>query len=150
MLVNTLFHVAQSTPENSKSAKGPFWASATSRHGPVKGLGLLRGRVERFPETAPDGSKLRVPHIGWNDVRFQGSHPMLEALPEEDQFYFVHSYRVVPKEGGVTVGVTDYGGAFPAAVATERMFAVQFHPEKSQGAGKRLLDAYVAWVAACR
>ena len=122
----------------------------SEEHGPVKGLGLLRGRVERFPAHAPDGTRLRVPHIGWNDVRFAGSHPMLEALPEADQYYFVHAYRVVPKEEGVTVGVTDYGGPFPAAVATERMFAVQFHPEKSQGAGKRLLDAYAAWVVACR
>ncbi|CAG1009608.1 glutamine amidotransferase [Myxococcaceae bacterium] len=122
----------------------------SDEHGPTRGLGLLRGRVERFPECSPDGSRLRVPHIGWNDVRFEGSHPMLEKLPREDQFYFVHSYRVVPKDPGVSVGVTDYGGAFTAAVATERMFAVQFHPEKSQGAGKRLLDAYAAWVVACR
>jgi glutamine amidotransferase len=75
---------------------------------------------------------------------------MLAGLPAEDQFYFVHAYRAVPTEGSVVVGVTDYGGAFAAAVATERMFAVQFHPEKSQTAGKRLLDAFATWVASCR
>ncbi len=122
----------------------------SEEHGTTPGLGLLRGRVERFSERASDGSRLRVPHIGWNDVRFSGSHPMLAALPATDQYYFVHSYRAVPREEAVTVGVTDYGGAFTAAVATERMFAVQFHPEKSQSAGKRLLDAFAAWVASCR
>ncbi len=122
----------------------------SDEHGTTPGLGLLRGRVERFPEIGPDGRRLRVPHIGWNDVRFSGNHPMLAGLPAEDQFYFVHAYRAVPKEESVVVGVTDYGGAFAAAVATERMFAVQFHPEKSQSAGKRLLDAYAAWVTSCR
>jgi len=122
----------------------------SDEHGTTRGLGLLRGRVERFPEIGPDGRRLRVPHIGWNDVRFSGNHPMLAGLPAEDQFYFVHAYRAVPKEEDVVVGVTDYGGAFAAAVATERMFAVQFHPEKSQSAGKRLLDAYAAWVISCR
>lgn len=122
----------------------------SDEHGPVAGLGLLRGRVERFSDSDPTGARLRVPHIGWNDVRFSGKHPMLAGLPAQDQFYFVHAYRAVPKEGSIVVGVTDYGGAFAAAVATERMFAVQFHPEKSQSAGRRLLDAYAAWVASCR
>jgi glutamine amidotransferase len=122
----------------------------SEEHGRTQGLGLLRGRVERFPEVGPDGRRLLVPHIGWNDVRFSGNHPMLAGLPAEDQYYFVHAYRAVPKEGSVVVGVTDYGGAFAAAVATERIFAVQFHPEKSQAAGKRLLDAYAAWVSSCR
>lgn len=122
----------------------------SDEHGPTPGLGLLRGRVERFPESGPGGQRLRVPHIGWNDVRFSGIHPMLAGLPVEDQYYFVHSYRAVPQDPKLVVGVTDYGGAFAAAVATERMFAVQFHPEKSQSAGKRLLDAYAAWVTSCR
>jgi glutamine amidotransferase len=119
-------------------------------HGVTPGFGLLRGRVERFPTTLASGAPLRVPHIGWNTVRFSGSHPMLANLPREDRYYFVHSYRAVAADASVVVGRTDYGGDFAAAVATERIFAVQFHPEKSQGAGKRLLDAYAAWVASCR
>jgi glutamine amidotransferase len=119
-------------------------------HGVTKGLGLLRGKVEHFPERGEDGERLRVPHIGWNDVRFSGNHPMLARLPAEDQYYFVHSYCAVPTDGNVVVGTTDYGGPFAAAVATERIFAVQFHPEKSQKAGKRLLDAYAEWVVSCR
>jgi glutamine amidotransferase len=119
-------------------------------HGVTPGFGVLRGTVERFPARGADGRPLRVPHIGWNTVRFQGSHPMLAGLPAQDEFYFVHSYRAVPADPGVVVGWTDYGGPFAAAVATERIFAVQFHPEKSQAAGKRLLDAFGAWVASCR
>jgi imidazole glycerol-phosphate synthase subunit HisH len=121
--------------------------------GPVRGLGALRGRVERFPERAPDGSRRLVPHIGWNEVRWQregARHPMLDALPERDHYYFVHSYRALPSDAGSVVGTADYGGAFAAAVARDNVFAVQFHPEKSQAAGKRLLDAFAAWVASCR
>jgi glutamine amidotransferase len=115
-------------------------------HGITPGFGVLGGRVERFPEKDVDGSPLRVPHIGWNEVRFSGAHPMLERLPERDIFYFVHSYRPVPVDESVVVGRTDYGGEFASAVAVEGIFAVQFHPEKSQAAGKRLLDAYAHWV----
>ena len=115
-------------------------------HGKTKGFGLLGGRVERFPKLAPDGSVLRIPHIGWNEVIFSGQHPMLDGLPERDYYYFVHSYRPVPTDEGVIVGRTEYGGEFASAVAKGSMFAVQFHPEKSQAAGKRLLDAYRAWV----
>jgi glutamine amidotransferase len=75
---------------------------------------------------------------------------MLEQLPDRDYFYFVHSYRPVPSDPAVVVGRTDYGGEFASAVATGSIFAVQFHPEKSQHAGHRLLDAYRAWVEAAR
>lgn len=119
-------------------------------HGITKGFGLLRGRVMRFSELGEDGARRRVPHIGWNEVRFCGGHPMLARLPARDCFYFVHSYRPEGVDPGCVAGTTDYGGDFVSAVAQERMFAVQFHPEKSQGAGKRLLDAYAAWVASCR
>ncbi len=111
-------------------------------HGITKGFGVVAGRVKRIP----DLPSLRVPHIGWNEVVFSGSHPMLERLPERDFFYFVHSYRGEPEDPAVIVGRTEYGGEFASAVATESLFAVQFHPEKSQAAGKRLLDAYGHWV----
>jgi glutamine amidotransferase len=119
-------------------------------HGITKGFGLFGGRVELFPGTDTDGSRLCVPHIGWNEVRFEGTHPMLEHLPEREHYYFVHSYRPVPTDPSIIVGRTEYGGEFAAAVATENVFAVQFHPEKSQRAGKRLLDAYRSWVEARR
>ena len=119
----------------------------SDEHGRSPGLGLLRGRVERFPERDASGERLRVPHIGWNAVRFQGDHPLLARLPQEDCFYFVHSYRAVPAEPEAWAGAAEHGGAFAAAVARDNLFAVQFHPEKSQSAGRRLLDAWRAWLA---
>ncbi len=116
-------------------------------HGVTPGLGILPGRIERFPDQTPDGEQLRVPHIGWNTVKFSGDHPILSKLPDEDCFYFVHSYRAIPDRASDVVGRVDYGGEFAAAVAREGMFAVQFHPEKSQSAGRRLLDAYASWVS---
>jgi glutamine amidotransferase len=93
-----------------------------------------------------DGALLKVPHIGWNEVTWSGDHPMLEALPARQHFYFVHSYRPVPTDASIVAGRTEYGGEFASAVATDRLFAVQFHPEKSQRAGRELLLAYRQWV----
>jgi len=121
-----------------------------TEHGITPGLGVLRGRVTRFPDTDEKGEPLRVPHIGWNEVRFEGDHPMIQALPERDIYYFVHSYRPEPTDPSIIVGRADYGGTFCAAVAKDNVFAVQFHPEKSQSAGKRLLDAYRAWLEMSR
>lgn len=122
----------------------------SDEYGQTAGFGVLPGRVERFPDKDADGKRLRVPQIGWNEVRFEGTHPMLAGLPERDYFYFVHSYRAVPSKANQVVGRADYGGAFAAAVGVDGIFAVQFHPEKSQAAGKRLLDAYRAWVEGLR
>ncbi len=121
----------------------------SDEHGSTPGFGLLPGRIERFGDRDADGRVLRVPHIGWNTVRFEGSHPMLKGLPPEDRFYFVHSYRAVARDPSQVVGTSDYGGPFAAAVAKDSAFAVQFHPEKSQSSGKHLLDAYSGWIASC-
>ena len=118
-------------------------------HGVTPGLGILPGRIERFSDRTPEGEPLRVPHIGWNTVKFSGEHPMLARLPDEDCFYFVHSYRAIPDRTSDVAGRVDYGGEFAAAVAREGLFAVQFHPEKSQSAGRRLLDAFAFWVSEC-
>ncbi len=118
-------------------------------HGVTPGLGILSGRVERLPGQMPDGTSLRVPHIGWNTVKFSGDHPMISKLPAEDCFYFVHSYYAVPSCSSTVVGRFDYGGEFAAAVAREGVFAVQFHPEKSQSSGRRLLDAFGSWISQC-
>ena len=115
-------------------------------HGVTPGLGRLAGRVTRFPDLDEDGRPLLVPHIGWNEVVFEGDHPMLASLPEREVYYFVHSYRPEPTDDEIVVGRTEYGGSFAAAVAKDNIFAVQFHPEKSQSAGKRLLDAYRCWL----
>ena len=117
-----------------------------TEHGITPGLGQLGGRVTRFPEEDENGEPLLVPHIGWNEVRYEGDHPMVQSLPERDIYYFVHSYRPEPTDESIIAGRADYGGTFTAAVAKGNVFAIQFHPEKSQSAGKRLLDAYRAWL----
>jgi glutamine amidotransferase len=121
----------------------------SDEHGPTPGLGLFKGRVELFPPADPRGVPLRVPHIGWNSVRWSGGHPVSARLPAESWYYFVHGYRVVPQDASLAVGCTDYGGGFAAAIARDNVFAVQFHPEKSQDAGRRLLDAFATWMTTC-
>jgi glutamine amidotransferase len=118
----------------------------SDEHGVTPGLGLLAGRVERFPAPGEPDAPSHVPHIGWNTVRFRGDHPLIAALPSEDTYYFVHSYRAVPRDAEVIAGEVDYGAPFAAAVAQENVFAVQFHPEKSQNAGRRLIDAFATWL----
>lgn len=121
----------------------------SDEHGCHRGLGVLPGRVQRFASLDEQGQPRRVPHIGWNEVCFQGAHPLAADLPARDYFYFVHSYHAVPAQPSLQVARSDYGGWFTAAAAHENVFAVQFHPEKSQAAGKRLLEAYAKWVSSC-
>lgn len=102
----------------------------------VPGLGLLPGRVIRFP------AGLKVPHMGWNDVRFTRRHPVLEGVPEGSYFYFVHSYYVSPYRAEDALLLTDYGVTFASGAAMGRAVALQFHPEKSSSAGLRILDNF--------
>ena len=100
-----------------------------SEEGDVEGLGILPGNVVRLP------SDVKVPHMGWNTVAWTGTHALTEGLIGESTFYFVHSYACVPEQGDVTVGETDYGIRFAAAIGRDNVFATQFHPEKSGDAG---------------
>jgi imidazole glycerol-phosphate synthase subunit HisH len=109
--------------------------------GPVRGLGVLSGRVVRF---MPDPA-LKVPHMGWNQVRQAGRHPLWDGIEDDSRFYFVHSYFPEAKQPEVVQGVATYGVAFTCAVARDNIFAVQFHPEKSQSSGLRLLANFVHW-----
>jgi glutamine amidotransferase len=120
----------------------------SSEEGHSAGLGLLPGRVIRFPAsamTAADGSRLKVPHMGWNTVRQDRAHPMWAGVPDDAYFYFVHSYLAVPDDAALTVGSTDYGLRFTCAVARDNIFATQFHPEKSAAVGLRLYANFVNW-----
>ena len=121
---------------------------AHSAEGDVPGLGILPGEVVRFPEDrmqAADGGRLKVPHMGWNEVWQSGPHPMWDGIPDGERFYFVHSYFVVPADGALTAAETDYGLRFTSAVARANIFAAQFHPEKSAAAGLRLLANFIRW-----
>lgn len=121
----------------------------STEHGISRGFGLLPGRVERFAAHTSGGAPLRVPHIGWNEVRYEGRHPMLDSMPERDTYYFVHAYHAVAADSSCVLGRAEYGSPFVAAAGKGSLFAVQFHPEKSQNAGRRLLDAFARWIAAC-
>lgn len=104
-----------------------------------KGLGLMRGRVVRFPEDGP-----RVPQIGWNQIEDVKPHPLLEGLNEGEYFYFVHSYRVEAADEADVLARTAYGIRYPSICARGSVCGVQFHPEKSQDAGLKLLANFAS------
>jgi imidazole glycerol-phosphate synthase subunit HisH len=110
-------------------------------------LGLFAGEVRRFDGLAvgENGLPLKIPHMGWSQVRQVGSHPLWSGIADQSRFYFVHSYRVVPEDVSLIAATTDYGVRFTAAIAHDNLFATQFHPEKSAGAGLRLLENFVNW-----
>ncbi|MCB1888738.1 MAG: imidazole glycerol phosphate synthase subunit HisH [Rhodocyclaceae bacterium] len=119
-----------------------------SQEGDVAGLGVFAGEVRRFPEAAmhaPDGSRLKVPHMGWNRVRQAKPHALWAGIEDDARFYFVHSYYVDPRDADLVAGTTGYGLSFTSAVARANIFAVQFHPEKSAEAGLQLLRNFLAW-----
>jgi glutamine amidotransferase len=109
-------------------------------------LGLYPGKVRHFPGgRAPDGSLLKIPHMGWNQVHQTHEHPLWAEIPQDSRFYFVHSYYVDPDEAGLTAATTEFGVTFASAIADGNLFAVQFHPEKSADAGLQLLKNFVSW-----
>ena len=119
-----------------------------SEEGDVPGLGLLAGRVARFPAdrmVGSDGARLKVPHMGWNEVHQTLEHPLWQGIAPGSRFYFVHSYYPAPRDRDLIAGYSLYPFAFACAVAKGNLFAVQFHPEKGQSAGLRLLSNFVHW-----
>jgi glutamine amidotransferase len=111
-------------------------------------LGLIPGEVRRFElagKLQPDGSAYKVPHMGWNQVRQEGQHPLWAGIPDLTSFYFVHSYFVVPQCKEDIAGSTEYGDWFTSAVARDNIFATQFHPEKSAEYGLKLYKNFVSW-----
>jgi len=119
--------------------------------GPVRGLGVLRGRCRRFRDTGE--ADYRVPHMGWNQLRKQGTSPLLAGVDDGAFVYFVHSYYCESDDPAVVAASTHYGCDFVAAVARDNLFGCQFHPEKSQTIGMRILRNFGAIVngagAAC-
>ncbi len=111
------------------------------------GLGLVAGRVLRFrleDRTQPDGSRYKVPQMGWNRVH-QKPHPMWAGVPDDAWFYFVHSYYAVTADERHVAGETEYGDRFTCAIARDNIFATQFHPEKSAAAGLQLYRNFLDW-----
>jgi glutamine amidotransferase len=112
-------------------------------------LGVVGGSVRRLPERDPAGvGGQKVPQIGWNQVRYAGAaadHPLLAGIPDESDFYFVHSFYCDLAKTELIAGTTDYGVSFPSALLRDNLAAVQFHPEKSGRWGLRLLSNFVTW-----
>lgn len=119
-----------------------------SAEGNTPCLGLLPGKVVRFDlsgQLQEDGSRYKVPQMGWNRVRQSQAHPLWNGIADDSYFYFVHSYYVQPEQAQDVVGTTEYGQVFTSAVARENIFATQFHPEKSAAAGLQLYKNFVHW-----
>jgi glutamine amidotransferase len=117
-----------------------------SDEGDFAGLGILHGNVVRFASQMHDmqGNKLKVPHMGWNQVH-HGQHPLWGGVEQDTRFYFVHSYYVQPQDASQVQATSQYPRSFVCAVAKDNLLAVQFHPEKSQAAGLKLLQNFMQW-----
>jgi len=119
-----------------------------SAEGDTRGLGLLPGKVLRFDlegQLQDDGSRFKIPQMGWNRVRQASPHPIWRGIADQSYFYFVHSYFVTPDDAAHVAGETSYGAVFASAVARDNIFATQFHPEKSADAGLTLYRNFVHW-----
>ena len=119
-----------------------------SAEGDVAGLGVFAGQVRRFPAekmVSAQGERLKVPHMGWNEVVQTRSHALWEGIADASRFYFVHSYYVDPVLRQAISGTTNYGIPFTSAVARDNIFAIQCHPEKSAQAGLAMLSNFVRW-----
>jgi glutamine amidotransferase len=112
--------------------------------GEFEGLGIVPGKVVRF-ESQPG---LKIPHMGWNALALTKPCPLFDDVPAESQVYFVHSYHVVPEDRGVVAATSNHGGDFVAAICRDNLYATQFHPEKSQRVGLKLLENFATAGAA--
>jgi glutamine amidotransferase len=125
----------------------------SEENGQVECLGLLKGRVRRFANAADpmavytdaQGQKLKVPHMGWNCVKQTSAHPLWHNIADASRFYFVHSYYVEQGPEETVSGTTEYGVTFSSVLSKGNIFAVQFHPEKSQHCGLQLLNNFLHW-----
>ena len=114
----------------------------------IPGMARYAGTVKRFPlstNLSPGGERLKIPHMGWNQVEQTQTHPLWAKIAPGSRFYFVHSYYVDPVDRQRIAGRTDYGVSFASAIAADNLFGVQFHPEKSQRSGLQLLANFLAW-----
>lgn len=107
----------------------------------LPGLGWINGYVRRFPDLPGHP----VPHVGWNDLQLHAQHPVLKGVRDRADFYFVHSYRYEGCAEAQVIGTTEYGSHFPAVVAHENVVGFQFHPEKSQASGLKLIENFCSW-----
>lgn len=117
-------------------------ATAGDEGGLTQGLGMIPGQVRRLEHL---GCKLRIPHVGWNEVRYQKNDVLFEGIPDASDFYFVHSYAFVPQVDENLIAIVPYGGDVAAVVRRDHVFGCQFHPEKSSKAGRQLLKNFLSY-----
>lgn len=117
--------------------------SESEEFGRCRGLDIFKGKVLRFTH-----AELKIPHMGWNEMKIRRSNLLLKGIPDNNYFYFVHSYYVMPEDDSIISGTTDYGIDFTSMIWKDNIYAVQFHPEKSQTAGLKLLENFGKVVAA--
>lgn len=111
----------------------------------VAALGHFAGTVRHFSHLTGNDAALKIPHMGWNQVRQCAPHPLWDGVSDEARFYFVHSYYVLPESQDIVLADCEYGGRFAAVIGRDNVFATQFHPEKSQQAGLKLLSNFLSW-----
>lgn len=118
-----------------------------SEEGNTAGLGWFEGSVKRFAQGLQDaqGNKLKVPHMGWNQVHQTQSHPLFQNVAQDARFYFVHSYHFAPTDASIVLGQSDYPETFACVVGRDNVFATQFHAEKSHDAGLQLFQNFLLW-----
>jgi imidazole glycerol-phosphate synthase subunit HisH len=116
--------------------------SQAEEFGSVSGLGILKGKVVGFKDAPNSGDPLKIPHMGWNNVKVKPSHPLFDSVPNQSYFYFVHSYYVVPEDRATVATTTNYGIEFVSGIHHENIHALQFHPEKSQQLGLAVLNNF--------
>jgi len=114
---------------------------SSDENGGTDALGLFPGKAHRFTAT----ESMKVPHMGWNQVHQSVEHPLWHGIEQDSRFYFVHSYYVAPAQAAVVLATTDYTVEFASVIGQGNVFATQFHPEKSQHMGLRLLKNFIAW-----
>lgn len=112
-------------------------------HGGYKGLGLIKGQVKKLT------TKFKIPHMGWNSLEAKGSSPLLEGIESGDDFYFVHSFKVLPQDSSVVMATCDYGEEIVAVVESGNIYGAQFHPEKSSLKGLKIIDNFGKMVNKC-
>jgi glutamine amidotransferase len=143
-----LLRAAASKPMMGVCVGEQMLFDASEENGNTPGLGLLPGKVVRFQldgQLQEDGSRFKVPQMGWNQVRQRLPHALWAGIPDNAWFYFVHSYFAQPALAAHSVGETVYGQAFCCAVARDNIFATQFHPEKSAATGLQLYKNFIHW-----
>lgn len=145
-LAEVIAEVAQTKPFLGICLGMQALLTDNEENGYTQSLNIIPGHVVRFSEQLLDdkGQSMKVPHMGWNQVN-QNPHPLWQDIPQNSRFYFVHSYYAKPDATAVVAGTTDYPKPFACALAHQNLFAVQFHPEKSQTVGLQLLKNFLNW-----